>query len=242
MANLDSTINKLKAYYQDKKILWQRSGLVGKVLPLVALALAVVAIVVGVFGYKIGERQGRYSAATITLDYKGRPITTEEVQNMRLENDILKNEMAMLIQERDISLNNLNLIRGDMQQLRKDYEEVKSLNEALSATAAANGELVQVVDMQVDALEDDVYEYRFDVLIASVDNKILVPSLTLLNATSMVEIPLKPSSYNSKGLVSIRGKFAMPEGFSPSQLRLGLSIDGERVTKLYNWRVNRSNP
>lgn len=239
MANLHPTLLRSKNYLDAKMTrLVGNNRAAKRILPLFACALVVAVIASGVLGYQAGERQGRQVSAVVATDYKGTKITNEDVQNMRIENDLLKSEVSTLIQERDISLNNLNLMREEMQSLRIEYDELKSLNELLTANANLGDVPLEVVDVQINALEGGAYEYRFDVLVASLTEKRLVPRLTLLNPTSMVEVPLKPSSYDAKGLVTVRGKFMMPEGFAPSQLRLVLNLGDKQIVKLYNWRVN----
>lgn len=208
------------------------------VLPFFIVTVLVTAGLVGVFAYQAGERQGRLNS-TITTDYKGRPITAEDIQHIRLDNDLLKSEVSTLIQERDISLSNLNLIRDAMQELRAERDDYYALSEALSLHATSNGEPIQLIDVQVKNLGEKAFEYRLDVLIPSTTKQLFTPQLTLLNPTSMVNIPVKPASYQTKGLTTVRGKFAMPEGFSPSQLRLTLKVGDKQVIKLYNWKANK---
>lgn len=214
---------RLTSKMQSKQF-WQVTHL------LIAL-FAVLSLLVGYFAYQIGKRHGQQVSAVIAIDYKGEAITAQEVQSMRLENDILKTEIATLIQERDISLNNLNLIKDEMHRLKSDYEETKQLNEAMSTTRTS---VLEIVDMQMKAIDSDVFEYRFDVL--ATQSQKFRPKLTLLNATSMVEVPFDKSSYEVKGLATIKGQFIMPSGFTPSQLKLELEHDGKPVVKLYNWQ------
>lgn len=193
---------------------------------------------VGALGYQFGKRHGKQQVLSTQLtNHKGEKIQPEEVKLLYLEHESLKNEVATLIQERDISLNNLNLVKAEIQELKQNYNEVNSLNEALAKADPNDQSPVQVADMKVYAVGNQVFGYQFDVLIVSTTDKKLSPKLTLLNATSLVEIPLNPSEYNTKGMVSIKGKFEMPAGFVPNQLKLMLSIDGQNVVKFYNWQV-----
>lgn len=208
-----------------------------KILPLFGGAVVVLATVVGVFAYQFGEREGR-SSYTVATDHKGDKITAEDIQNISLENTLLKSEVSALIQERDISITNLNLMREDVQALRAERDELKALNDVLIATAQSTGEPAQVLDVKIDVLADKTFEYRVDILIPTLTEQHFEPKLTLLNATSMVEIPLKPSTYQTKGLVTVRGKFVMPEGFTPKQLRLMMTVGDKKITRLYNWRAN----
>lgn len=228
--------DRLKQQLQTGQQAGVGQGLPNKLLMLVVCLAMVVAFFSGVLGYKFGERQGKKHALVIT-NHKNENVSVDEVKALYLENEILKTEVATLIQERDISLNNLNLMRDDMEELKADYNEVNALNQALSSADPNDKSPAQVLEMAIKPVGDNVFEYQFDVLISSTTDKRLIPKLTLLNATNLVEIPLTPKEFVSKGIVKIHGKFAMPENFSPNQLKLLLNIDGQTIVKLYNWQT-----
>lgn len=209
-----------------------------RVLFLFGVAVVVTALAAGVLGYSIGEREARQKSAVIGTDNRNKKITLEEFQSLLLENDILKSEMASLIQERDIALNNFNLIKNEFQDSKSALDEMKLLNQALTESVQFSGKSLQIVGMNIKRLEGEAFEYRFDVLIPSVEIKTMIPTLTLLNSTSMVEIPLSPKSYDVKGMVTIQGRFIMPDNFTPSQLKLVAVVEDERVVKLYNWNAS----
>lgn len=213
-------------------------GLFGQILPLVLVLTAIVAGLVGVLGYNLGERAGKKQASIIT-NHKGEVISADDIKTLQLENELLKNEVATLIQERDISINNLNLVREVNHELKANYQEVNTLNEALARADPNDDKPAQVLEMAIYAIGSNVFEYNFDVLIVSTSDKRLEPRLTLLNATNLVEIPLSPDEFNTKGMVKIQGKFAMPTGFNPSQLKLTLNIDGQNIVKFYDWQVQK---
>lgn len=211
-------------------------GMLGQILPLILILAVIVAGLAGVLGYNLGERAGKKQASIIT-NHKGEVISLEEIKTLQLENELLKNEVATLIQERDISINNLNLVRETNHELKANYQEVNALNEALARADPNDDKPAQVLEMAIYAIGSNVFEYNFDVLIVSTSDKRLEPRLTLLNATNLVEIPLTPNEFNTKGMVKIQGKFAMPTGFNPSQLKLTLNIDGQNIVKFYDWQV-----
>lgn len=208
-----------------------------KVLVLFLVAVAITALMAGVLGYAMGERKARMQSAVIGVDGRGKKITLEEFQTVSLENDILKSEMATLTQERDIALNNFNLIKDEVQSSKTALDDMKSLNQALTESAKFSDEPLQVVGMNIQRIQGETFEYRFDVLIPSIEIKTMIPSLTLLNATSMVEIPINPTHYEDKGLVTIKGKFLMPDNFTPSQLKLVVVVEDEKVVKFYDWNA-----
>lgn len=212
------------------------------VLPLVALLLLVVAASSAFFAYRLGVERGLKLSMAIATDDNGNPLTVQDVKAIHLENSVLKSEMETLIKERDISLNNLNLIKDELQSLRHGNNELEKLTQELSHTleeqSSIKGKSLDVVKMSLSN-QEDVYAYRFDVLVPTMQPKPLVPKLTLLNATSMVEVPLKPERYDAKGLIVIQGRLALPEGFVPTQLQLTLNAGGERIVKLYNWQMTQ---
>lgn len=212
------------------------------VLPLVALILLVVAVSTAFFAYRLGVERGLKLSMAIATDDKGNALTVQDIKAIHLENSVLKSEMETLIKERDISLNNLNLIKDELQSLRSGNSELEKLTQELSQTleeqSSIKGKALDVVKMSLSE-NQGAYAFRFDVLVPSIHPKPVVPKLTLLNATSMVEVPLKPDSYDAKGLIVIQGRLVLPEGFSPTQLQLTLSSGSERIVKLYNWQMTQ---
>lgn len=55
----------------------------------------------------------------------------------------------------------------------------------------------------------------------------------------MVEIPLKPSTYDVQGIARIRGRFVMPEEFEPKQIKIELTAGTEHTEQLYDWQVGK---
>lgn len=103
------------------------------------------------------------------------------------------------------------------------------------------GVALKVIGSEIGSLPENTFEYRFDVAMIDVSGRSvrMVPRLTLLNATSMVEIPLEPSSYDINGVANIRGRFVMPEGFSPRQMKLELVAGDQKIQQLYDWQVGK---
>ena len=61
--------------------------------------------------------------------------------------------------------------------------------------------------------------------------------MTLQNKESFVEVPLDPAYYAIEGIVRIRGRFVMPTGFKPLQVKLNLEADDQEVEQLYDWTL-----
>lgn len=229
----------VKGQFSDQRL--EALGL-RPLLALLLLALALVALIGGVIGYNLGQQQGHHAATTAMKGEMGEALTPEMIQSLRLENDILKTETTTLTQERDISLNNVNLLRDEIEALKLNNAQLMQLNDVLSQEVVKDGGIpLGIVAAQIAALPENGYEYRFDVAMMSKDGKPkkLTPTLVLLNETSMVEVPIKPASYEVHGVAHIRGRFIMPEGFHPQQMKLTLSADGKKKEQLYDWRVGK---
>lgn len=212
-------------------------GSIQHILILFVVALAIVAMAMAVFGYRIGHKQGLRTAASAITESVGDEQTVNAVQVASL-----KQQLESAVQERDISLSNIETLRAQMEDVRTKNLQLEQFNNLLLDSVAREGGIpVKVLASEIGSLPERTYEYRFDVaLIDKSGNAVtVVPTLTLLNNTSMVKIPLKPSSYSIQGIARIRGRFVMPKGFEPKQIKLELNAGGERVEQLYNWRVGK---
>lgn len=205
-----------------------------QLIALLAVFLGLMAVLFGFLGYQMGKNVGKQYALVAT-DYRGQKISANDVKSIHLQNEILTQEKQTLTQERDISLNNLTLLQDELNALRQQNEQLIALNQSLSKTA--NTEPIQVIAMKITNTTDNTYAYRFDVLVADGTGKSLTPTLTLLNPTSLVNVPLTQTPMNSQGVVVIDGSFVMPDGFRPSQIKLTLAVGGYSTTKFYNWQA-----
>ena len=220
------------------------SASVNHLLTMFLVAVGIVAILAAVLGYKLGHVKGSHNTAAMITDDNGKVMTKEQVRSIKLENEILKGEMSTLVQERDISLNNLHMVREELSAVKASYGQLEQLNDVLTKAMIKDGGIpLKVLAADIAPLPDNTFEYRFDVVMLARDGEVkkLIPKLTLLNETNMVEIPLQPSSYELKGVVNIRGRFVMPSGFTPKQMRLVLNVDNKHVEQLYNWRFGKAN-
>ncbi|OOR87846.1 hypothetical protein B0181_09425 [Moraxella caviae] len=216
-----------------------QTGAVGQILVLFLAALLFASVVVAVVGYKVGYRQGVHTASTAE---SGEEFSAADATALHAENARLKEETAKISQERDISIGNLEQLRQDYEELQTTNLQLTQVNDLLKSSVAEQGGVaLKVLGAQIEALPENTFEYRFDVAMLDVSGKSvrMTPKLTLLNATSMVEIPLEPSSYQIDGVANIRGRFIMPEGFTPRQMKLELIAGEQEVQQLYNWQVGK---
>lgn len=216
----------------------QQTGTTAQILALFLVALIFTALVVAFIGYQVGHRQGAYSAKDAVLE----EATTADAGALAAENAKLKQQVELITKERDISLTNIERLNEEQKALETKSLQLAQVNDLLKSSVAEQGGVaLKVIASQIGSLPENTFEYRFDVAMIDVSGKAvkMTPRLTLLNATSMVEIPLEPSSYDINGVANIRGRFVMPEGFVPRQMKLELSAGGQKVQQLYNWQVGK---
>ena len=210
------------------------------------LALFVVTVLVtaGVglaFGHKLGYQRGYYSMQAETQQAV---ITskeaTQELKDLRLSSKIATNEAATAKQELEISLANLKELRENQQELTVENKQLAQLNEIYAELVSENGGMpLQILGAKIKPLPENAFEYGFDVAMLASDGKAkrLKPTLTLLNDNDFVEVPLEPASYTIDGITRIRGRFMMPTGFKPLQVKLSLNAGGQELEQLYDWKL-----
>ncbi len=98
---------------------------------------------------------------------------------------------------------------------------------------------LQILGAKIEPLPENAFEYGFDVGMLSEDGqaKNLKVTLTLQNKDDFVEVPLDPARYAIEGIERIRGRFVMPTGFKPLQVKLSLEADNQKIEQLYDWKL-----
>lgn len=209
-------------------------GSIQQILLLFVIALILVAMVMAVFGYKIGHRQGMGKASPVVVT-QNETTDTQELES-------LKKQLETATQERDIGLSNIENLEAQNEVLNTQNLQITQFNAMLlDSVAKAGGMPIKVLGSEIASLPDRTFEYRFDVARVDKTGKavMMTPKLTLLNATNMVEIPLKPATYEINGIARIRGRFVMPEEFEPKQMKISLQAGDETTEELYNWQVGK---
>lgn len=212
-----------------------KQGSIQQILLLFVVALILVAMVMAVFGYKIGHQQGLSKAGTVVVTQSDEQINPQEL-------DRLKKQLETVTQERDIGLSNIENLETQNEVLTTQNLQITQFNALLlDSVAKAGGVPLRVLASEIASLPDRTFEYRFDVAMVDRSGKavMMTPKLTLLNATSMVEIPLKPATYEINGIARIRGRFVMPDDFEPKQMKISLKVGAETTEELYNWQVGK---
>ncbi|WP_230660165.1 hypothetical protein [Psychrobacter sp. I-STPA10] len=212
------------------------------ILLLFGVAIVLTAIITMVFAHRFGYYRG-YQASIQHEKVKERDVgmTAADVKSLKLEAQIMQKERDTAEQERDISLRNFAEQRKIQQRLEVQNLQLEQLNEVYAkALIEKDGLPLQIVGAMIEPLPEHAFEYRFDIAMLASDGKAkkLKPTLTLLDETNLVEVPLNPSVYDIAGVSHIRGRFVMPEGFEPKQVKLNLSAAGQNIEQLYNWRLS----
>ena len=210
------------------------------------LALFVVVVLVTttvglLIGHKLGYQQGFYSMQTETKQAMiNSSEATKELDKLRLSNKIATNQAATAKQELEISLANIKELRENQQELTVENRQVTQLNEVYAEVISDKGGMpLRILGAKIKPLPENAFEYGFDIAMLSSDGqaKRLTPTLTLLNDNSLVEVPLDSETYTIEGITRIRGRFTMPSGFKPLQVKLNLQAGGQQVEQLYDWSL-----
>ncbi|ERL55040.1 hypothetical protein M917_2386 [Psychrobacter aquaticus CMS 56] len=202
------------------------------------------AIVGLVFGHKLGYQRGFHSMQNETKQAMiNSTEATRELEKLSLSHKIATNQASTAKQELAISLANLNELRKSQQTLTVENRQLSQLNELYADIVSDEGGMpLQVIGAEIKPLPENAFEYGFDVGMLSSDGKAkrLTPTLTLLDDDDLVEVPLDPAVYTIEGITRIRGRFTMPSGFKPLQVKLSLQAGGQKVEQLYNWTLGAS--
>ncbi len=213
-------------------------------LALFVVVVLVTATVGLLFGHKLGYQRGFHAMQTETKQAMiNSSEATKELEKLRVSNKIATNQAATAKQELAISLANIKELRENQKELTVENRQLAQLNEAYAEIVVDEGGMpLKIFGAKIKPLPENSFEYGFDVGMLSSDGqaKRLQPTLTLLNDNSLVEVPLDPAVYSIDGITRIRGRFTMPTGFRPLQVKLNLQAGGQQIEQLYNWSLGAS--
>lgn len=219
----------------------RQQGAATWLLALFVVAVLVTAIVALVFGHKFGYQRGYYSLQNETKQAAANSEqASKELKDLRISHKILTNQVATAKQELTISLSNLDELRQTQQALKVESKQVSQLNELYAKLLTAKGGMpLQVLGAKIDPLPENAFEFGFDVGMLSSDGqaKNLKVILTLQDKDNFIEVPLDPANFAIEGIVRIRGRFVMPKGFKPLQVKLNLEAGDQQVEQLYDWNL-----
>ncbi len=210
-------------------------------LTLFVSAVLLTGVIAVIFGHTLGYQRGLKALQdSAQKESNNSNLSAKEVKALTLKLEMLKEQTSTAQQERDISLNNLGVMRIDMQDLEVKNLQLQQINDLYVKALSKRGGLpLQIVAEKIEPLPENAFEYRFDVAMLAPDGRehTLTPKLTLLTEDNLVEVPLEPSKYDIKGVARIRGRFVMPEGFTPAQARLDLASNGQTIEQIYDWKT-----
>lgn len=208
---------------------------------LFAVAVLVSAVVALLLGHKIGYQRGYHAIQSETKEVVATSEqTAKELKDLQISNKVLTNQVATAKQELAISLANLDELRETQAELKVDNKQVMQLNELYAKLLSEKGGMpLQVLGAKIEPLPENAFEYGFDVGMLSDDGqaKTLNATLTLQDKDNFIEVPLDPPMYSIQGIVRIRGRFVMPKGFKPLQVKLHLEAGKQEVEQLYDWKL-----
>ena len=210
-------------------------------LALFVAAVLVTAIVAMMLGHKLGYQRGYYALQSETkLSAADIEQTSKSLKDLQIKNKVLANQVATAKQELLISLTNLDELRETQKEIKVESQQVSQLNDLYAKLITKQGGMpLQILGAKIDPLPENAFEFGFDVGMLSEDGqaKNLAVTLTLQDKDNFIEVPLDPANYAIEGIVRIRGRFVMPAGFKPLQVKLSLEADDQKVEQLYDWKL-----
>ena len=210
-------------------------------LALFVVAVLVTAIVALMLGHKLGYQRGYYALQSETkLSAADIEQNSKSLKDLEIKNKVLANQVATAKQELLISLTNLDELRETQKEVKVESQQVSQLNDLYAKLITKQGGMpLQILGAKIDPLPENAFEFGFDVGMLSEDGqaKNLAVTLTLQDKDNFIEVPLEPANYAIEGIVRIRGRFVMPAGFKPLQVKLNLEAGDQKVEQLYDWNL-----
>ena len=204
-------------------------------------AILVSAVVAAFIGHKIGYQRGYYvlqSEANKAL--QSSQAASSELEKLRSDNKAMTAQTEAAKQELEISLDSIKSLQKNQQEIQVEARKVAQTNAVYQAFITEEGGMpLRIVGARITPLPENAFEYGFDVAMLSEDGqaKPLSVSLSLQNRDDFIDVPLETSRFAIEGIERIRGRFMMPKGFKPLQVKLVLKSGDETITQLYDWRL-----
>lgn len=204
-------------------------------------AILVSAVVAAFIGHKIGYQRGYYvlqSEANKAL--QSSQAASSELEKLRSDNKIMTAQTEAAKQELEISLDSIKSLQKNQQEVEVEARKVAQTNAVYQAFITEEGGMpLRIIGAKITPLPENAFEYGFDVAMLSEDGqaKPLSVSLSLQNRDDFIDVPLETSRFAIEGIERIRGRFMMPKGFKPLQVKLVLKSGSQTITQLYDWRL-----
>lgn len=218
-----------------------QQGSVRKLFVLFIISILAVGAGAGYLGQWLGFKLGADSLGETAKAYHK---LKSEAESRDKELEDMKQKLTLAIQERDVSLNNMEEIRENIAMLQRREEFLVSQRDAYQSMVAKKGGVsLKIYDQKIKPLPENAFEYRFDLMLVQPKDKAarnITVDLTLIDGEAIVRVPLKQSRYEIDGFKRIQGRFIMPKGFTPKKLKIAISgVGKENVVQYYNWSLGK---
>lgn len=184
-------------------------------------------------GYSVGHRQG-LTAAGYAADAAE---LMEVVQTQKDTLATLNKNLNMAIQERDISISNVNNLNRSLTETKADlgiaqtqsliYREILRQRGGVSLT---------VQNLGIRPLPENAYEYQIDLLQVSPSQRRVSGNveLRLIRGEDILVVPMENKAFSFDNFERLTGRWTMPKGFVPQFIEVRLS-GGVSETKRFSW-------
>lgn len=217
-----------------------QQGIIKRLFLLFLTTVVVTAAGAFYLGHWVGFRLGSDSLGETAKAYHK---LKSHVDGIEAQNTELKDKIRLANQERDASLNNMDEIRDNLTNLQLREEFLLTQRDAYRSMLPNSEKIeLKIYDQTIKPLPENAFEYRFDLLLMQPKGKPtknITVDITLIDGEAIVRVPLEKSRYDIDGFKRIQGRFIMPEGFTPKQLKIVISGAGENVVQYYNWQQGK---
>lgn len=186
-----------------------------------------------VLGYSVGHRQG-VTVAGYDADAEE---LMEVVQRQKETLTTLNKNLNMAIQERDISVSNVNKLNNSLTDTKADLGIAQSQSQIYREVLRQRGGVsLMVQNLGVRPLPENAYEYQIDLMQVSPNQRRAMGSveLRLIRGDDILVIPMETKSFNFDNFERLTGRWTMPKGFVPHFIEVRLSGTVSEV-KRFSW-------
>lgn len=219
-----------------EKINQNKSPLLQGHMPIV-MGGAILILGSGLIGYTVGHRQGLtvsgYDADAEQL------VEVVNVQKQRLEESNATLNAA--IQERDISISNVNDLTTRYTQAIADKEQAETAGIIYREALRQRGGLgLMIQNIGIKPLPDNAYEYQIDLVQVSPSKRAAsgTVEIRLVRGSEVLVVPMEDNQFNFDNLAKLTGRWTMPKGFTPQYVEVQLK-GSIPVTRRFAWSFGK---
>lgn len=230
-------IKQVNTVQMQPRGLATQQGVTKKLFVLFLLSILVAGAGAGYLGHWLGFKLGAESFGETAKAYHKLRSEADGREKLIAE---LKQKSTVAMQERDISLKNMEDIRDNLAVMQRREEFLIAQRDAYQSMVANQGGVsLKVYDQKIKPLPENAFEYRFDLVLVQAKDRParhINVDLTLLDGDAIVRVPLRQSRYEIDGFKRVQGRFIMPKGFTPKKLKLVVQgVGEENVVQYYRW-------